>query len=51
MKRIWTLLAALLGGAMAGVVAGLLLPAEKRAQLSQLLADYLGRMCARIPDE
>jgi hypothetical protein len=51
MKKIWLPVATLIGGAAAGVLVGLLLPIEKRAQLSQRLAVNLEQMCARIPDE
>ena len=54
MKKVWILFVTLIGGVavgvMAGLIAGLLLPAEKRAQLSQPFAARCGRMLERIPD-
>jgi hypothetical protein len=55
MKKMLLFMVTLLGGAIAGVVigliAGIFLPAEKRARLSQPFAARCGRMLERIPDE
>ncbi len=55
MKKVMLIMVTLLGGAIAGVVvgliAGLFLPAEKRARLSQPFAARCERMLERIPDE
>ncbi|MCJ7623329.1 MAG: hypothetical protein MUO76_07480 [Anaerolineaceae bacterium] len=40
----------LLGGVVAGVIAGLLMPVEWRAKLSQPLALVIRRMIAQMPD-
>lgn len=40
----------LLGGIVAGVIAGLVMPAEWRAKLSQPLASVIGRMLVQAPD-
>jgi hypothetical protein len=40
----------LLGGLVAGLVAGLLLPAVQRLRLSQQLAAGIGRAAERMPD-
>ncbi len=46
MKKVWLLVAV-----VAGLIAGLVLPAEWRAKLSQPLATVMGRMVANMPDE
>jgi hypothetical protein len=51
MKKVMMLMVTLLGGLIVGLIAGLLLPAEKRARLSQPFAARCGRMLERIPDE
>ncbi len=55
MKKLGFLIVTLIGGAvfgvLAGLIAGLLLPAETRAKLSQSLVDRIEQMCARVPDE
>lgn len=51
MKKVILLMVTLLGGVIVGLIAGLLLPAEKRARLSQPFAARCGRMLERIPDE
>ena len=51
MKKVMLIMVTFLGGAIAGLIAGLLLPAEKRARLSQPFAARCGRMLERIPDE
>jgi hypothetical protein len=54
MKKMFLFMVTILGGAIAGVVigliAGIFLPAEKRARLSQPFAARCGRMLERIPD-
>jgi len=49
MKKV-RLLIALLGGAIAGVIAGLILPAKWRGKLSRPLAGLIGGMLERVPD-
>ena len=51
MKKVMMLMVTLLGGVIVGLIAGLFLPAEKRARLSQPFAARCGRMLERIPDE
>jgi len=51
MKKMLLLMVTLLGGAVAGLITGLLLPAEKRARLSQPFAARCEWMLERIPDE
>ena len=51
MKKLLLLMVALLGGLVAGMIAGLFLPAEVRARLSQPFAARCGLMLERIPDE
>lgn len=51
MKKLLSLMAILLGGVVVGLIAGLLLPVEMRARLSQPFAARCGRMLERIPDE
>ena len=51
MKKVMLLMVTLLGGVIVGLIAGLFLPAEKRARLSQPFAARCGRMLERIPDE
>ena len=43
MKKILLLIAVLFGGVIAGVIAGLLMPAEQREKLSRSLAAPIGR--------
>jgi hypothetical protein len=50
MKRVLLLMAILLGGVFAGLIAGLLLPAEQREKLSQALAARIRHCLERIPD-
>jgi hypothetical protein len=50
MKRVLLPMAILLGGGIAGLMAGLLLPTEQREQLSRQLADSIGRMLEQMPD-
>jgi len=50
MKKVLVLIAMLLGGVMAGVIAGLLMPAGQRAKLSRSLATPIGRCLEHIPD-
>ncbi len=50
MKKVMLIMVTLLVGAIAGLIAGLLLPAEKRARLSQPFAARCGHMLERIPD-
>jgi hypothetical protein len=51
MKKVMLVMVTFLGGAIAGLIAGLLLPAEKRARLSQPFAARCERMLERVPDE
>ena len=55
MKRVFLLVAILLGGVIAGVIggviAGLVLPAEWRANLSRSLAAPIGHCLEHMPDE
>ncbi len=50
MKKVW-LLIAILGGLIAGVIAGLVLPAEWRAKLSRPPATVIGRCLEHMPDD
>ncbi len=50
MNKVW-LLIAILGGLIVGLIAGLILPAEWRAKLSQLLAAPIGHCLGQMPDE
>ena len=54
MKKMFLFMVTILSGAIAGVVigviAGIFLPAEKRARLSEPFAARCGRMLERIPD-
>jgi len=53
MKKVLVLIAMLLGGVMAGVIAGiagLLMPAGQRAKLSRSLAAPIGRCLGHVPD-
>lgn len=50
MKRVLLLMAILLGGVIAGGIAGLLMPAEQRAKLSRSLAAPIGHCLAHMPD-
>ena len=43
-------MAILLGGMIAGVIAGLLMPAEQRKKLSRLLAVPIGHCLEQMPD-
>jgi hypothetical protein len=49
MKKVM-LMAILLGGVIAGVIVGLLMPAEQREKLSRWLAAPIGRCLEHIPD-
>ena len=49
MKKL-LLLIALLGGVIAGLMAGLLLPTEQREKLSRQLATSIGGMVEHLPD-
>jgi hypothetical protein len=49
MKKV-LLLAILLGGLIAGVMAGLLMPAELRQKISRLLAAPIRRCLGHMPD-
>lgn len=51
MKKLLSLMVTLLGGVVVGLIAGLILPAQTRARLSQPFAARCGRMLERIPDE
>lgn len=51
MKRVFLLMVILIGGVLAGVIAGLALPAEWRAKLSRSLAAPMGHCLERMPDE
>ena len=51
MRKVLLLAVVLLGSIIAGVITGLLLPAEWRAKLSRPPRDLIGRMEERIPDE
>ncbi len=51
MKKILLPMAMVLGGGIAGLIAGLLLPTEQRAKLSRQLAASIGRMIEHMPDE
>jgi hypothetical protein len=50
MKRVLLLMVILLGGGIAGLMAGLLLPTEQREQLSRQLAGSIGGMLEQMPD-
>ena len=50
MKKVFLLMVILMGGVLAGVIAGLALPAEWRAKLSQSLAAPIGHCLERMPD-
>ena len=50
MKRVLLPVAILLGGGIAGLMAGLLLPTEQREQLSRKLAASIGGMVEQMPD-
>ena len=50
MKKV-RLLIALLGGAIAGVIAGLLLSTERREKFSRQLAGAIAGVEERVPDE
>ncbi len=49
MKKV-RLLIVFLGGAIAGGIAGLIMPAECRAKLSRPLGNLIERMEGRMPD-
>jgi hypothetical protein len=50
MRKLLLRILFLLGGFVAGLVAGLLLPAAQRLRLSQQLAAGIGRVAERMPD-
>ncbi len=50
MKKVLLPMAILLGGGIAGLMAGLLLPTDQREQLSRQLAASIERMIERCPD-
>jgi hypothetical protein len=50
MKRVLLPMVILLGGGIAGLVAGLLLPTEQREQLSRQLAGSIEGMLEQMPD-
>jgi hypothetical protein len=50
MKKVLMPMAILLGGGIAGLMAGLLLPTEQREQLSRQLAASIGGMVEHCPD-
>ncbi len=50
MKKPW-LLIAIVGGVIAGMLAGLVLPVEWRGKLSRPLAVPIGRCLEYMPDE
>ena len=50
MKRVLLPMVILLGGGIAGLMAGLLLPTEQREQLSRQLAGSIGGMLDHCPD-
>jgi hypothetical protein len=50
MKKMLSRMAILLGGVIAGVIAGLLLSTEQRLKLSQQLAALIGGMVEHCPD-
>jgi hypothetical protein len=50
MKKALPRILFLLGGLVAGLVAGLLLPAAQRLTLSQQLAARIGKVAERMPD-
>ena len=50
MKKVLIPIAILLGGAITGLMAGLLLPTEQREQLSRQLAASIGGMVEQMPD-
>jgi len=49
MKKV-RLLIAILGGAIAGLIVGLLLSTEQREKLSRQLAGLIGGMVEHVPD-
>jgi hypothetical protein len=51
MKRVFLLFAILIGGVIAGVIAGLALPAEWRAKLSRSLVAPIGHCLGHMPHE
>ncbi len=50
MKKVLLLMVILLGGVIAGVIAGLVLPAEQREKLSRSLAAPIGHCLECMPD-
>jgi hypothetical protein len=50
MKRVLLPMVILLGGGIAGLMAGLLMPTAQREQLSRQLAASIGGMVERCPD-
>ncbi len=51
MKKVLLLIATLFGGVIAGVIAGLLMPAEQREKLSRSLAAPIKSCLEHVPDE
>ena len=50
MKRVLLPAVMLLGGGIAGLIVGLLLPTEQREQLSRRLSGSIGGMVEQAPD-
>ena len=50
MKKVLLLMVILLGGVIASVIAGLLMPARQREKLSRSLATPIGHCLEHIPD-
>ena len=50
MKKVLLAVVILLGGGIAGLMAGLLLPTEQREQLSRQLAASIGGMVVHCPN-
>ena len=50
MKKLLLPIAILLGGGIAGLMIGLLMPTEQREQLSRQLATSIGGMVEHMPD-
>ncbi len=50
MRKLLLRVLLLLGGFVAGLVSGLLLPAARRLRLSRQLAAGIGRVVERMPD-
>ena len=51
MKKVLLLMAVLLGGVVAGVITGLLMPTEQREKLSRSLVTPIEHCLGRMPDE